>query len=235
MNMKTKYFLLALLAVIGMASCSDKDSEGLTRITYYPTIELAGDASMVVQKGSEYVDPGYTSYLNGEDVTDQVTVTSNVDTSKSGVYTVTYTTMSNSDGYNSTASRTVIVLDLNDPVEGFYQTSPSSYREYNGATVAYGSAYEILVIGNGDGTYYFEDLLAGWYCQRAGYGSSYAMTGNVAVGDDGTLTLVDSYLSGWGDSLESLEGTFDTATSTFNYVAEYTSYKMLFHVTMTKE
>lgn len=233
--MKIKYFLFTILAIIGMASCSDKDSEGLTRITYYPTIELEGEVSMVVQKGSEYVEPGYSSFLNGEDVTDKVTVTSNVDTSKSGVYTVTYTTMSNSDGYGASASRTVIVLDLNDPIEGFYLTLADSYREYNGATLAYGSEFETLVIGNGDGTYYFEDLLAGWYAQRAGYGSSYAMTGDIAIADDGTLTLVDSYLSGWGDSLVSLEGSYDAASSTFNYVAEYTNYPMLFHVTMTKE
>lgn len=222
------------MAIVTLASCDDKDSEGLTRITYYPTIELEGDASIVVQKGSTYEEPGYSSVMNGEDVTDKVTVTTDLDTSKSGVYTITYTTMKNDDGYGASASRTVVVLDLEDPIEGFYLTSSSSYREYNGAQVAFGAEYETLVINNGDGTYYFEDLLGGWYAQRAGYGSSYAMTGNVAVASDGTMTLVDSYISGWGDGLVDFSGNYDAATSTLKFVAEYVS-SMKFNVTMVKE
>lgn len=232
--MKLKYFIFAFVAIMALASCGDKDSEGLTRITYYPTISLEGDASMLIQKGSTYEEPGYTSYLNGEDVTDKVTVTSNVNTNKSGVYTITYNTMKNDDGYGASASRTVIVLDLNDPIEGYYMTSASSYREYNGAQVAYGNEYETLVINNGDGTYYFEDLLAGWYAQRAGYGSNYAMTGNVAIASDGTMTLVDSYITGWGDGLVDFSGNYDASSSTFKFVAEYVS-SMKFNVTMVKE
>lgn len=233
--MKIRYLLLALLATLVLASCGDKDSEGLTRITYYPTIELTGETTMILQKGTTYEEPGYSSYLNGEDVTDKVTVTTDLNMEKSGVYTITYTTMKNDDDFDVSASRKIIVLDLNDPIEGFYLTSASSYRVYNDATATMGAEYETLVISNGDGTYYFEDLLGGWYAQRAGYGSSYAMTGNVAIADDGTLTLVDSYLEGWGDSLVSFSGTYDSATSTFNYVAEYTEYAMLFYITMTKE
>lgn len=234
--MKIKYFLLALLAVVGMASCSDKDSEGLTRITYYPTIELSGDASMVVQKGSDYEEPGYVSYMNGEDVTDKVTVTSNLDTSKSGIYTIVYTTMSNEDGFNVSASRTVIVLDLDDPVEGFYLTSADSYRDYNGTIAAFGAEYETLVVGNGDGTYYFEDLLGGWYSLRAGYGSSYALTGNVSIADDGTMEVLNSNLDGWasyGYALEDFSGTYDFSSSSINMVVTYVG--MDFHITMTKE
>lgn len=232
--MKIRYFILALLAIMSLASC-DKDSEGLTRITYYPTIELTGDTYIVMQKGSEYVESGYSSYMNGEDVTDKVTIDTDLDVNKSGVYTVTYNTMKNDDGYGASASRTVVVLDLNDPVEGFYLTSADSYRDYNGTITQYGAQYELLVYGNGDGSYHFEDLLGGYYSLRAGYGSSYAMTGNVAVADDGTLTLVDSYLSGWGDSLTSLTGTYDAATQTFTFVSEYTDTPLLFYVTMTKE
>lgn len=234
--MKIKYFLFALLAIMTMASCSDKDSEGLTRITYYPTIELSGDSYMVIQKGSDYEEPGYSSFLNGEDVTDKVTVTSNVDTSKSGVYTVTYTTMTNEDGYGASASRTVVVLDLNDAVEGFYLTSADSYRDYGGTIAAFGAEYETLVIGNGDGTYYFEDLLGGWYSLRAGYGSNYALTGNVSIADDGTMSVIDSYLAGWasyGYALEAFSGTYDYSSSSLSMVVTYVG--MDFHITMTKE
>lgn len=231
---KAKYTILSLLAIFALASCGDKSSEGLTRITYYPTIELDGGETVVVQKGTEYVEPGYTSMMNGEDVTDKVTVSSNVNTNKSGVYSITYSTMLNEDGYGSSVTRTVVVLDLEDPIEGFYLTASDSYRDYSGKQTSYGSEYETLVINNGDGTYNFEDLFGGWYCQRAGYGSSYSMEGDVAIAADGTMTLVDSYLPGWGDSVDELVGTYDYATQTFNYAVTYVS-SMVFNVKMTKE
>ena len=60
-----------MLAVFGLVltSCGDKDSEGLSRFTYYPTIELEGDSYLVWEKGVAFEDPGYSSTMNGEDVT----------------------------------------------------------------------------------------------------------------------------------------------------------------------
>ena len=86
---------------------------------------------------------------------------------------------------------------------------------------AYGKNFQVLVIDNGDGTISVDDLLGGWYCQRAGYGTKYAMSGVLGVAEDGTLTLIDSYVPGWGDGLDSFEGKFDAATSTINFVCVY--------------
>lgn len=233
MNTKIFSLTLCLLAMLfGMSSCDDS-SEGLTRITYYPTIKLVGGA-VTIQKGTEYVEPGYSSTLNGEDVTDKVVVSSNLDVNKSGAYTVTYTTMKNADGYQSTTTRTVYVLDLNDPIEGFYSVDPASFRTYDGKNVAYGSSYSILVTNAGDGSYAVDDILGGWYCQRAGYGTDYAMGAHVTIADDGAVSLVDSYIPGWGDSLTGFSGTYDAASATFNYQAVYVS-GMSFNVTMSKQ
>lgn len=225
--------MLIALAAFTFASCSDDDSEGKSRITYYPTIELLGDASMQVDKGTAYVEPGYTSTLNGEDVSDKVTVTGTVDTSKSGVYTLTYTTTKNDDGFTASATRTVIVLDPNSAVEGFYLNSPTSYRLRQGAQVAYGSAFELLVIDNGDGTYSVDDLLGGWYRDRAGYGDNYAMEALISIDGSGTVTLLQSYVPGWGDSHDDFTGTFDAATGTFNLDVVYAA--MNFVQTWVKE
>ena len=226
------YTMLLTLVAFTLASCS-KDSEGKSRITYYPTIELEGDSRMVVDKGSAYVEPGYVSLLNGEDVTDKVTVSGTVDTNTSGVYTLTYTSMKNEDGFSSSTKRTVVVLDANDPIEGFYLTDAAGYRVRQGAKVAYGGSYELLIIGNGDGTYDVDDLLGGWYRDRAGYGSNYALSGTIAVADDGTVTCEDSYLIGWGDSHDDFTGTYDAATSTFNVNVTYAA--MDFVQTWVKE
>lgn len=219
--------MLFALVALTMVSCS-KDSEGLSRITYYPSIELVGDSYLVWDKGVAYKEPGYTSILNGEDVTDKVTVSGEVDVNTSGIYQLTYTTTKNEDGFNASATRTVVVLDPNSAIEGFYMNQATSNR--NGT--AYGKAYEVLVIDNGDGTVSIDDLLGGWYCQRAGYGTNYAMQGIVAIDGAGTMTLVDSYVPGWGDSADSLEGTYKDGV--FNFVLVYAG-SLTFTETWIKE
>ena len=211
------YTMLFALVALVMTSCGDKKSEGLSRITYYPSIQLKGDSYLVWEKGVAYEEPGYVSELNGEDVTSQVTVSGAVDVNKSGIYTLTYTTVKNSDGFDASASRTVVVLDSSSAIEGFYMNQATSNR--NGT--AYGKNFQVLVIVNGDGTISVDDLLGGWYCQRAGYGTKYAMSGVLGVAEDGTLTLIESYVPGWGDGLDSFEGKFDAATSTINFVCVY--------------
>lgn len=224
--------LFAVVALL-VTSCGDKETEGKSRFTYYPTIELEGDSYLVWDKGTPYEDPGYVSTMNGEDVTAEVMVSGTPDVNKSGVYTITYTTKKNDDGFDASASRTVVVLDPNSEVEGFYLTQPDSYRTYNGNEVAFGNAFEILVIDNGDGTLYVDDLFGGWYCQRAGYGSKYAMGGTISLAEDGTLGLISSLVPGWGDGLDDLTGTF--ADGVFTVDAVYNGNTMHFYQTWVKE
>lgn len=224
--------LFAVVALL-VTSCGDKESEGKSRFTYYPTIELEGDTYLVWDKGTPFVDPGYVSTMNGEDVTAEVMISGTPDVNKSGVYTMTYTTKKNDDGFDASASRTVVVLDPNSAIEGFYLTQPDSYRTYNGNEVAFGNAFEILVVDNGDGTLYVDDLFGGWYCQRAGYGTKYAMGGTISLAEDGTLGLISSLVPGWGDGLDDLTGTF--ADGVFTVDAVYNGNTMHFYQTWVKE
>ena len=225
---------MTFVASLLLFNSCEKKSEGLTRITYYAAIELEGESTMVVDKGSVFVDPGFTATMNGEDVTDDVVVSGDVDTSTSGVYTITYSAV-NADGFSSSVSRTVVVLNLSDPIEGFWSTDPASFRIYDGgAPVAFGKAFEILIIGNGDGTYNVDDLMAGWYCQRAGYGTNYAMQGVIAVAEDGTITLKGSLVPGWGDAADDLtDGMFDAVNNTISYKLFYAGV-IEFDVTLNK-
>lgn len=213
--------MLFAVAMFTLTSCGDDDSEGKSRITYYPTIELQGGSYYVAAKGSEWKDPGYVSLMGGEDVTDLVTITGKVDTSKPGLYTLTYTTTENEDGFGSSTTRKVVVADPNDPVEGLYWNDAKSYRLRAGAEVEYGKSYPLLVFSNGDGTYDVDDMLGGWYYYRAGYGIDYAMHATVSVADDGTVTLEDAGVPGWGDSYDSYEVTFDKETGTFQMTVTY--------------
>lgn len=233
-----KKFLIHSLAVcmvaLAFVACND-DNDELTdkRVTYYPTVILEGDNYIVLDKGSVYEEPGYYAEMQGEDATAEVEVKSNLNMNKSGVYSITYS-LTNVDGFSSVQERTIVVLDPNDPVEGFYLSSPNSYREYQGE-VPYGAVFEILVLNNGDGTYSVDDLLGGWYCQRAGYGYAYAMEGIISIDDNGAISLVDSYVPGWGDSAEDLEGVYDATTNTLTWAVTYTDYPFIFHVILNKE
>ncbi len=224
--------LFAVVALL-VTSCGDKETEGKSRFTYYPTIELEGDTYLVWDKGTPFVDPGYVSTMNGEDVTAEVMISGTPDVNKSGIYTMTYTTKKNDDGFDASASRTVVVLDPNSAVEGFYLTQPDSYRTYNGNEVAFGNAFEILVIDNGDGTLYVDDLFGGWYCQRAGYGTKYAMGGTISLAADGTVGLISSLVPGWGDGLDDLTGSY--ADGVFTVDAVYNKNTMHFYQTWVKE
>ena len=224
------YSMLFALVALMVTSCGDKKSEGLSRFTYYPTIDLEGASYLVWDKGTAWQEPGYSSTLNGEDVTGEVTISGTPDVNKSGIYNLTYTTCKNEDGFDASASRTVVVLDSSSPIEGFYMNQATSNR--NGT--AYGKNFEVLVIDNGDGTVTVDDILGGWYCQRAGYGTKYAMTADIAVAADGTMTLISSYVPGWGDGLDSLEGTFNAGSSTFNFVCVYAG-SLTFTETWIKE
>lgn len=222
------YIMLMLLtSAVTFSSCDDDSSAGVTRITYYPVLSLKGDATMYVDKGSAFTDPGCAAELNGEDVSSQVAVVGSVDTSKSGIYTITYSA-ANEDGFSASVSRRVIVTDPNDAVEGVYTTSSVTCN----GSAKYDGQYEIIVLNNGDGTYSVSDLLGGWYAQGRGYGDNYAMTGNISVSANGAVAMIDSHISGWGDSLVKFFGNFD-ATTGFTWDAEYVQ-SMVFHVVMNK-
>ncbi len=124
--------------------------------------------------------------------------------------------------------------ELNSTIEGFYEIQPNSYRLYKGNNETYGDFYTIQIIDNSDGTYYVDDLLGGWYCQRAGYGANYSMTGNIAITADGTVSLKDSYVIGWNDGLKSLTGTYNADSATFITEAEYVT-GMKFYQTWVKK
>ncbi len=224
------YTMLFAMVALLVTSCGDKETEGQSRLTYYPTIDLEGDTYLVWDKGTPWVEPGYVSTLGGEDVTGEVAISGTVDVNSSGIYTLTYTTKKNEDGFDATASRTVVVLDPESSVEGFYLNQATSNR--NGT--AYGKDFEVLVIDNGDGTITVDDLLGGWYCQRAGYGTRYAMSAVIGLAEDGTMSLLSSFVPGWGDGADSLEGKFDAATSTFNFVCVYAG-TLTFTETWVKE
>ena len=216
--------LLAALGVLGLSGCKDVTTAGFTNITYYPILTVLGEPSVVVPIGSNYVDAGVHAEVNGEDVTDQVVISSDVNTAVGGVYTVNFK-ITNADGITLTDSRTVYVVDVTPSVisSGVHTVQPGTHRFwFSTEAVVNFSGYNILILQMEPGIFYISDFMGGYYDQRAGYGSNYAMSGYFQLNADNTITALSSYVPGWGDSMDYLnDGTVDPGTGQITYKLGY--------------
>lgn len=221
------------MAALSLTSCNnDNDELTDTRITNYISLSVVGDEVLYVDANSTYTDEGCTAEAGGQDVTSKVQTTNPVDTKNIGPYIVTYRA-TNEDGFSSEAYRYVYV---GSPLVG--TVADGSYRQtYNGdgspkAQVAW-SGYGIEMLTDGNGLYWVEDLMGGYYEQRAGYGSRYAMNGYLKVNADNTVEMVGGGgVPGWGDAYDDFaNGVFDPATNTISYCLTYAG--MDFNVILT--
>ena len=235
-----KIFLFSLmlgLSSLGLTSCND-DNDELTDsvITYYVDLEIQGEDFVQVPIGTPYSDAGCTATMNGQDVTSRVVVRGldQIDVNTAGLYTVIYSA-ANDDGFSASVSRTVAVCDpsITADLSGTWTVQEGSHRLYAGTVTPY-SDFTVRIRKDAPGIFYISDFLAGWYDQRAGYGSSYACTGYVQLLSDGTLKCLSSYVAGWGDSLEDFEGQYDVETNAIVWDATYTDYPFVFHAILNK-
>jgi hypothetical protein len=120
--MKKLYYILLLFSIVTFSSC-EKDSENVSKTTYYANFEVKGDKLVVIEKDQTYVDAGAVALEGTKEL--PVTTKSNLDISKAGVYTILYSAR-NSDNYDAFEQRTVIVLpvgvsSMTDDLSGSYQ------------------------------------------------------------------------------------------------------------------
>lgn len=139
-------FPLLLVLVLIMACSEEKPIP--SDITYYPDFEITGGENFFVELGDTFTDPGVIA--SSGDATLPVTSSGTVDTNTPGVYVINYTA-TNSDGFDGSASRNVIVVDdmaavaAND-LSGDYTVSDWSGRPSSVTKIA-------------DGIYQVEDII----------------------------------------------------------------------------
>ncbi len=228
MKKKFIYGLILCAAAASLTSCNDnKDQLTDTRITNYIVLTVNGDKVVYVDAGSPYEDEGCKAELAGEDASDKVVTINPVNTSEIGPYVVTYSA-TNADGFSASTSRTVYV---GSPLTG--TVSDGSFRQTSAGAVVNWSGFDIEMLTDGDGLYWVEDLLGGYYEQRAGYGDRYSMKGFLQVNSDNTVSLVGGgEVAGWGDAYDDFKnGKYDPATNTISYCVVYAG--MDFNVILT--
>ena len=205
--------IFALLLFVSTSCEKITSTEDESKITYYVTFELEGDALMKIPLGQDYVEPGYTAMEGETDVTGNVQVSGTVDSDSPGLYPIDYSA-ENTDGYSSSISRTVIVYDPLAPdtdISGYYTTSITRTEDDGTNPRVYSGEMNITKIAQG--IFYVDCLLGGTYSVHYGYGSAYAMTGYIALNADNSISLLSSYVRGWGDGLEGFQnGVYNDAT-----------------------
>ena len=206
---KISIFLLAMVVITG---CHKITTEGVTMITYYPTITVLGDSPAVVTVGTTYVDAGCKVELNGEDVSSIANVSSNVNANALGIYSVTYSAI-NSDGFSASATRTVFVVNPNSFASVYYGESnltTNAARHYYGAP--------ILITKRSDGNYDIDDIVGGFqfWGVNPGFEPTYDfhLEAVLKLEDDNTITLVRMGTWYWGNNTTYVSGTFDPDTQT---------------------
>ncbi|MBI9056485.1 DUF5011 domain-containing protein [Labilibaculum sp. DW002] len=105
-----KILYISLLAIITLFSaCDDKETEDISRITYFPDFTLEGGEFYRHEMGTAYTEPGVVA-MEGENELEVVTSGDVVDSNVPGIYEVVYSA-TNVDGFDGSVSRYVIVTD----------------------------------------------------------------------------------------------------------------------------
>lgn len=233
-----KIYLFGLLmagVLLGLTSCNDdKDELTDSRLTYYADLQMLGDEFMLVPIGSEFVDPGCTATLAGEDITNKIVIegADEVDPNTPGFYYITYSAVG-SDGFPASVERTVCVYDpsVTTDITGEYTVQEGSYRYWfsSGAVVQF-SGYPVIIERVVPGIFYISDMMGGYYDVRAGYGSKYAMNGYLQLTPDNEVLALSGIVPGWSDSYDEFyNGSYDPETGTVTYDLDYAG-SMQFHI-----
>jgi hypothetical protein len=228
-DMKFKYLILCLLFV-SLFSCKEGDSYDISKVTTFAVFEEF-DPIVIIQKGTAYT-PDVVAKEGDNEI--PVTVSPNLNVNMVGVYDVILTA-TNSEGYAGTATQRVIVYDpaaLDYDLSGVYACTVVRTEADGSTPRTRNTTVNITEIARG--VFYVDCLLGAYYSIGAGYGSDYAMTGYISLESDLSVRNLQSFVSAWGDGLETFhDGSYDSGTGALYWESEYAA-EDIFHVTLTK-
>ena len=219
--MKILKYCLIIVFSLFLYTCN-KETEGLSKVTTPCHVELLGGETVLVEIGTQFVEPGYEAFEGEKDVTSNVVVSGTLDINMPGLYTKRYM-IENSDGAVTIAKRLVVVYDPASAT-GLYKVSKESHRNTNpSSSPEYASEPVLLIYQEKSGAYNISDLFGGYYSIGRGYGPFYETSGSVKINKDGSVSLVASRTTPWGDKFSSVEGTYDAASKTFELAIDWES------------
>jgi hypothetical protein len=236
---------LFFIAAVLISCEKNVDSDGISKITYYPTFEMVGDDFQIIPLGTPYTDPGISATENGQDLPVTTTVTGTIqDYSGSAVnsdlaneYLIDYSA-TNSDGFQGSASRVVWVVstgDLVTSIEGLY----TSTVVRNGVVSAqYADMEYVMIYKTGDNTYQISDGIGGYYDLGRGYGPGYrAVPAEITAVDipGNSFTFGPSFgVGAFGGSADITAFSVDPVAKTISFTTVWDGGPYTFEVVLTQ-
>jgi hypothetical protein len=216
------YIGFLILATVIFTGC-EKETEDISKITYYATFDMNGDEYIILEKGTPYVEPGVTASEDGVDLT--VEIDGSVNENEAGVYNINYSSV-NSDGYIATITRKIRVIEF-----GFDNIDISG--TYNGIRNDKDAGGVITITKIGPGVFEIDDILGGYYWQGPpSYGPNYAANGVFTEHADGSWTSSQGFVPGWADVTEAQDIAVNGGVITFYALMVEANFG--FDVTLTK-
>jgi hypothetical protein len=236
--MKNIFIKLTFMVVCTMLFIAcDADSTGnVSRVTYYPIIEINGNSTVFTPIGAAFSDPGAVAKEAGAVIPTLVSYSGNfrgaktLDVNQTDEYTQTYTA-TNKDGFKTNATRKVIVYktgDLTNSIEGVYLSTTN--RNGSLLPASQGSSVDqkyVYIWKNSNGTFGISDAFGGWYSIGRNIGITSATLGGIIAGDVSTNTftfpsnpLINQY---FGGVAEITKLTVNAATKTLVLTTAWTA------------
>ncbi len=126
--MKRKIFSFLILLTCFLAGCDDDSTMGVSNVTTYPTLTMAGLPVIAHPAGTPYTEQGVTAMAGEESL--EVEIDGSVDdvNTVGNIYYLTYTAY-NAEGYSRSLSRAVVIVD---PATGATDLSGTYLRAATG-------------------------------------------------------------------------------------------------------
>lgn len=236
-----KLLLFTSLVAVTLLGCNvDLESEGISRITYFPEFILQGEEFYLIDEGEDFVEPGIKVLEQGSEIPYTSTFRGRY-TGYSGStigkeadqYNLTYNAV-NKDGFAASESRTIAGVNTGDlvtSIEGAYSANPVRIN---------GVSYHpnlVLIWKTAPNVYEISCSVAGFYADGRGDGDgSLARGGTITVNNLATnsFTFTSGHIDAFGVDVVITSMTVDPATKTITFVAEGNFTNGKWNVTMNQ-
>jgi len=236
-----KAFIYTTLAALTLMGCNlDLETEGISRITYFPEFVMEGEDFYIIDEGDPFVDPGIQVLEQGTPIPFTSTFRgryrgysgSTIGTD-ADQYSLTYDAV-NKDGFAASESRTIISVttgNLVTSIEGLYSSDPVRIT---------GVSYDpslVMIWKVAPNVYEISCSVGGFYADGRGDGDiSLAYGGTITVNNLATndFTFTPAFIDNFGVVVGITSMTVNAATKTITFVAEGDFANGFWNVTMTQ-
>ncbi len=233
--MKKIIYYIAIILITSLTfSCSEKTSEDVSKITYYPEFSVNGESEITLAVGAEYTDEGAVASEGGKEIPTSTVYNSRyfgysettLNTNLANIYYATYSA-TNSDGYSGTAERIINVntnADFTSSIEGLYL---STVVRNNKPAAQYNNMKYVMVRKKIGTTNVFEisDAIGAYYSVGRGYGEGYAAQGMTIKMNDLTTNdftfLTDAEVGSFGGKVVGSSFSVDAVNKTINFTTDW--------------